>query len=71
MRLLHRRNHVGKMYKRMSNKKHKRGDINDKGMIFYRYVKDYEYWVTPLAFNHLNNKQKTYQLKFKAREKQN
>lgn len=55
----------------MSNKKHKRGDINDKGMIFYRYVKDYEYWVTPLVFNHLNNKQKTYQLKFKAREKQN
>jgi hypothetical protein len=44
----------------------KRGATRD-GLIFWRYIKDYEYWVTPFVFEHLKKKEIAYRAKYNAK----
>ena len=66
MRLLHRRNNVDQLAKEMNNKL-KRGDTRENGEIFWRYIKDYEYWVSPFVFEHLKKKETIYRTKYNAK----
>jgi hypothetical protein len=42
----------------------KRGATRENGQIFWRYIKGYEYWVTPFVFEHLRKKEIAYRAKY-------